>query len=105
SIGRINVPLAESGTRSLLTRPSLTYRQHFPSRPDALARATLHIALEIDGTVLAGEMDVALRHLLVAREESVLPDLPTGVTAQFVWIARWVAQRRQSRVVRRDPRP
>src|SRR5579884_3558393 len=52
-----------------------------------------HEALEVDGAMLAGEVDVALADALIATEEGILAHKPARVAAEEVGIACWIAER------------
>src|SRR5579884_140628 len=71
----------------------------------SLLRPTFHEALEADGAVFTGKMDVSLLHALVAAEERVLADEPAGVAAEQIGIAGRVAQRGRAGIVLLCPRP
>src|SRR5262249_43914049 len=62
-------------------------------RSDPLGGAPFHIALELDGAMLAGEVDVVLPDALVAAQRMVLADPPIQVRAAEVRIKRGSRER------------
>jgi hypothetical protein len=67
------VSTAVNGPRRPTGGRSSERGEHLLGRAHALARAALHEALEVLRGVLAGEVDVALGHALVAPEGRALP--------------------------------
>src|SRR5438874_5913220 len=92
--------------RGLREDADLVVAQDLVGRSGALLRAALHVALEVDRTVLPGEVTpavgVRLARPLIAAELRVLSYLPEGVGAEQVGVAERVVEGRGPVEGRRD---